>query len=169
MSAALERALDEARCILFVCTGNMVRSAFAELYASQRGCPLPVRSAATLYRNDHLFPETARALEIRGVPVERTRAFRPTHLDDLAGTLEAPAVAFGMTARHLEALAVRTELPCRAFRLAELLGAARDIRDPVLEGADFDQTFREIERCVDALIERLLVRGRRRGGAGAPG
>ena len=41
------RALREAETFVFLCSGNMVRSAFAELYAQHTGFPLPVRSAAT--------------------------------------------------------------------------------------------------------------------------
>ena len=64
----LPEDLKDVTSILFVCTGNMVRSAFAELYARYLGCPLQVSSAATIYRNTEIFPITGFALLARGVP-----------------------------------------------------------------------------------------------------
>lgn len=160
MNGAIERALGDASSVLFLCSGNMVRSAFAELYARHLGCPLPVASAATHFRNDHMFPETASALEARGVPAAWTRAFRPRHLSDVLGALEATTVVFGMAAMHLRPLSSRPELRPRAFLLAQVCGEEGDIADPVLDGADFELTFRRVARCVETLVEEL--RGARR-------
>jgi len=155
LNPRLERVLEDARGVLFLCSGNMVRSAFAELYARHLGCPLPVSSAATLFRNDHLLPETALALEARGVPAAVTRAFRPRHLDDHLGDLDGASVVLGMARMHLEPLLLRPLLRERAFLLGSLLGVEREIRDPVLEGADFELTFQRVARCVEALVARL--------------
>lgn len=154
----LEHCLASVSQVVFLCSGNMVRSAFAELYALHGGFPLPVRSLATVYRNAGLYPETARALADRGVPLERCSAFRPTHVDDALDELEPRAVLFGMRPHHLEPLAARPELAQRAFLLGEVLGQGgpeAEIGDPVLEGADFDRTFERVARCVDRLRERL--------------
>ncbi len=158
MSRTLEPPLEGSRAVLFLCTGNMVRSAFADLYARHLGCPLPVSSAATLFRNDHLLDETARALEARGVPPAWTRAFRPRHLSDLVDDLDESTLILGMARQHLEPLARRPELQQRAFLLARLVGETDEILDPVLDGADFELTFRRIATCVETLVSRL--RGR---------
>ena len=52
----LAEALSGASHLRFLCSGNVVRSAFAELYARHVGCPLPVDSAATTFQNAELFP-----------------------------------------------------------------------------------------------------------------
>ncbi len=83
--------------ILFVCTGNMVRSPFAELYARHLGCPVPVSSAATTYRNLGIYPTAAYALLSRGVSREIVTQFRPRHLDDLVSPPDEGIVIFGMT------------------------------------------------------------------------
>jgi protein-tyrosine-phosphatase len=151
----LDRALAEASAVLFLCTGNMVRSAFADLYARHLGCPLPVTSAATVYRNDHLLAETARALAERGVPADWIRSFRPRHVDDLLSSLPERTLILAMADMHLEALAGHPALRRRAFLLASLSGEPGAIADPVLDGADFAATFERVARGVEALIARL--------------
>jgi protein-tyrosine-phosphatase len=155
MSQELERALAGAPGVLFLCTGNMVRSAFAELYARHLGCPLPVASAATHFRNDHILAETARALEARGVPAAWTRAFRPRHLSDLVDGLDPDTLVLGMARMHLEPLARRPARMRCAFLLASLVGETVEIEDPVLDSADFELTFARLARCVETLVERL--------------
>ncbi|MFQ5990490.1 MAG: low molecular weight phosphatase family protein [Candidatus Methylomirabilales bacterium] len=141
--------------ILFVCTGNMVRSPFAELYARHLGCPLPVLSAATIFRNDEIYALTASALLSRGVARESIIEFRPRHLDDLGFPLDEGTVAFGMTLDHLRALADRGMPQNRMFLLTEVLGRADEIRDPVLDGEEFAPVFDMIARCVEALVDGL--------------
>lgn len=149
--------LENVTNLLFVCTGNMVRSPFAELYARHLGCPLPVSSAATYYRNAEIFPVTTFALLARGVPREIITQFRPRHLDDFDSPLNDGIVAFGMTHMHLQALADRGIPENRIFLLTEVLGRTDEIRDPVLDDADFDPVFDTIAECVEALI--LGLRG----------
>jgi len=151
----LERCLADARGVLFLCSGNMVRSAFADLYARHLGCPLPVSSAATRFRNDHMLRETALALQARGVPLAGIRDFRPRHIVDVAGQLDGATLVLAMSHMHLMALESWPGLRRRAFLLGCMLGEESEIADPVLEGADFRQTFERIACCVDELVSRL--------------
>jgi len=146
-----DAALRGADSVVFLCSGNMVRSAFADLYACHLGCPLPVRSAATVYRNDGLFPETARALLERGVARQAIAAFRPVHIEDLVPSLRGAVVFLAMRHHHIEAVEPWPEHHARSF----LLDAPHEIADPVLEGADFDETFARVARSVEKLVERL--------------
>jgi hypothetical protein len=135
----------------------MVRSPFAELYARYLGCPLPVSSAATIYRNPEILPITGFALLARGVPREMILEFRPRHLDDLDFPPDDGAIAFGMTHSHLRALSDRGMPEDRIFLLTEVLGGADEISDPVLDDAEFDPVFDTIAECVEALV--LGLRG----------
>ena len=135
----------------------MVRSAFAELYARHLGCPLPVASAATVFRNDHLLRETARALHARGVPVAWTQRFEPRHLDDVLPELHPQVVILVMARMHFEPL-VQHPLRARAFLLARASGRDDEILDPVLDGADFEQTFARVASCVESVVARLRLR-----------
>jgi hypothetical protein len=116
----------------------MVRSPFAELYARYLGCPLPVSSAATIYRNT--------------VPREIILEFQPRHLDDVDFPLDDGTVAFGMTHSHLQALSDRGISDDRIFLLTEMLGRKDEIMDPVLDDAEFDPVFDMVAECVEALV-----------------
>lgn len=154
-AAALDSALADADYVLFLCTGNMVRSAFADLYARHLGCPLEVRSAATVYRNDHLLDETREALVARGVPRALTESFRPRHVQDVLPELGPRTTVFAMARMHLRALEGHPVLARRAFLLGSLWGTPQEILDPVLDGADFGRTFERVARCVETLVQRL--------------
>ena len=152
----LQPLLSRAREVVFLCSGNMVRSAFADLYARHLGISVAVRSLATVYRNSAIFPVTAAALRKRGVSEAWIRGFRPTHVDDVLHQLDAESsVLFGMRRHHIEPRAARPALADRAFLLMEILGLDEEIADPVEEGADFERTFELVGRCVEELVARL--------------
>jgi protein-tyrosine-phosphatase len=157
--ATLEERLPGRTRVLFVCSGNVVRSAFAHLYAVHLGCPLAVGSAATTYRNPGLFTETIAALRTRGVPQDAIAAFRPRHVEDLVP--DRSTLVLGMTTEHLRALASRGWPPDGALLLDAVLAPARprSIRDPVQEGADFGATFEHVARAVQALVATLRASG----------
>jgi protein-tyrosine-phosphatase len=154
----LARVLDDCSQVVFVCSGNAVRSAFAHVYAEHLGLPRTVRSLATRYHNATLFAETARALAARGVGARAIAAFRSEHVDTGLARIAPDAVLFGMRAHHLPPLCGHRE---RAFLLPAVLGESDEIADPVEEGADFEATFARIERCVTSLAALLAARGAR--------
>jgi len=153
--AHLVRALRSAERLRFLCTGNMVRSAFAELYARHLDCPKPVDSAATIYQNEGLFPETRAALLARGVSRAMLDSFRSRHLDRITEPPTPGMLVFGMTDAHLAVWAERYPQHGNAFLLSEVLGRSGGIADPVLEGADFNEAFRTVERAVEAIVRAL--------------
>ncbi len=151
---SLRTAVERASCLAFLCSGNMIRSAFAELYARHLGCPLPVRSGATSYQNDAILPATARALETRGVDPAWMRAFRPTTLETLVPQLDPNTIFLGMKHEHLAALPATPDYTARSFLLSQALGRTDEIADPMFEGG-FDGVIATVAECVDALVEAV--------------
>jgi protein-tyrosine-phosphatase len=158
-AGALDRALAGADELLFLCSGNIIRSAFAELYARHLGCPLPARSAGTRYRNTGgLYAHTARRLADRGVGRSEVEGFVSTHLDELEPTPGAGTLALGMTEEHLWALENGPVPHGMRFLLTEVEGERVEIADPMFEGG-FARTFEWIERLVETLVERTRAVG----------
>ncbi|TDJ67291.1 MAG: hypothetical protein E2O39_14985 [Planctomycetota bacterium] len=155
MNEALELALAKATAVRFLCTGNVVRSAFAELYARHLGCPVPVDSCATVFQNTGLFAETSAALIERGVSSSWVEEFRARHLSLVTGAPDAGLVVFGMTREHLSTWRAKHPDHEHVYRLSELAGERRDIADPVLDGASFERTFEAVSDLIDVLVERL--------------
>ena len=152
LSAGLEVALERTREVLFLCSGNILRSAFAELYGRHLGLALPVRSGATVFQNGYgPHPEARAALRARGVPPAAWADFAPTHLDEVLGGLSTGTLVFGMTREHLAAVA--GEPLAGAHLLTSLLGAEREIADPLHDGR-YRECFAEIAACVEALVAR---------------
>lgn len=147
----LVQALAEAGGILFLCSGNMVRSTFAELYARHLGLALPLASAATRFRNHGMYPETRAALRARGVGERELAAFRSRHLDELAEPFARRTLVLGMRAEHLGAAVAAGAERGRSFLLGEFLAPGEELPDPVLEGADFEATFARLATAVERL------------------
>ena len=158
MALTLDQALRGAGRIRFLCSGNVVRSAFAELYARHLGCPLEVDSAATTFQNASIFEETRQALRSRGVDAAWIEAFRPRHLSLLP---EPPPdlLLLGMTQAHLSHWRRLHPGHEGSFLLSELEQGKHSIADPVTEGVDFERTFSEIARLVEVLLGRLGRQG----------
>ncbi len=151
----LDRALRLASGVRFLCSGNVVRSAFAELYARHLKIALPVDSAATRFDSPELFPQTRAALLARGVAPELIAAFRPRPLWRIPEPPAERLVVLGMSPEHLAAWRARFPSHGQTFLLREIEGAREPVADPVLEGADFTQAFETIARCVGRLIGRF--------------
>lgn len=146
--------LRAAQAVRFVCSGNMVRSAFAELYARHLGCAIEVDSCATTYRNERLYPQARTALVERGVDLRVCDGFRPRHLDDLPRD-GVRRVVLGMTGAHLEAYRLHFGPGDRIRLLGALDGSCESIGDPVLEEVTFESAFEAIERHVRMLVQTL--------------
>lgn len=146
-------ALDPERVerVLFLCSGNIMRSAFAELWARHRGFPRPVESAASTYRNDRIHPATARELVGLGVEPSTIRRFAPRHLDLAAAALSpserAATLVLGMTGEHI-ACAASTFPAAQCLLLESLAGPAIDVPDPI-DHPDPRPVFDRIARLVD--------------------
>jgi protein-tyrosine-phosphatase len=151
----LQRALDDADGLLFLCSGNMIRSAFAELYARHLGIALPVRSAGTTYSNTRIHVEAACALTARGVVGAEIREFRPQLIEALDPAPRQRELVIGMTRAHSHD-SRHSGAPGPHFLMRDAVGEPGEIADPYFEGG-YEQVFRDLARCVEALTQ--AVRG----------
>ena len=156
---SLKTALVDARSLWFLCSGNVVRSAFAEVYARHKVCPIPVRSAATRFRNDAMFPQTVSELKARGVGRVLVDRFAPVHLDDVVPDLRDSDVVLGMTEDHIQDFRAHVDTPRaldeRSFLLGDAFWNSEEIADPVLDGADYAKTFARIAKAVETLLVQI--------------
>jgi protein-tyrosine-phosphatase len=155
---SLSSAVAQASKIRFLCSGNMVRSAFAELYARHLGITLPVDSAGTTYRNHGLYPDTRSALLGLGVTTQACDAFRSRHLDDLPPQEHGPHLVFGMTEDHLIHYRARFPAHDGLFLLGDLCDGGRPIADPVMDGLPFKVAFEAVARAVNKLVRVIPCR-----------
>lgn len=158
MNESLRRALAEARTVRFLCSGNMVRSAYAELYARLQGCALPVDSAGTTYRNHGLYPETRSALLAIGATPEACDAFRSRHMQDLPGDNQQARLVLGMTPDHLADYRACFGERDALHLLGDLCAHGAPIADPVMDGLPFKVAFGEVRRGVNQLVRLLAER-----------
>ena len=151
--------LTDVEAVAFVCSGNMVRSAFAELYGRHQGLACPHLSLGTTYRNPALHPRTRAELLQAGLAPATLDAFRPTHVEDLSASSRAlltneGTLVLGMTEAHLEQL----DGSCGHARLhlmEELRGRREPIPDPVLDPVSYEQTFSRLRACLEPLLQHF--------------
>jgi protein-tyrosine-phosphatase len=143
--------MSAARRILFVCTGNICRSAMAEHllrhWSAQRGLGLEVRSAGTAAESWYEMPEHARRLLAEsGVPPAEHKPSLLTREQ-----LRWADLVLVMTEAHLDhivGLYPEFTRKTRLLREAAGLGAA-DVDDPM--GASLEV----FARCLAVLRESL--------------
>lgn len=156
--------------LLFVCTGNICRSAMAEQIARQWLCdrqtgrPRPEVSigSAGISDEEHgnpLDPRAARVLIAAGYETGDHRAHRVTDAE-----LDAPMIV-GMEPHHLDALARRGARPEQLSLVTDLLPALVDgsprpsgLPDPWYgDMSDFEYTFRILEAAMPGLAIQLTA------------
>ena len=58
--ARAKQLIEESQCIVFICSGNVLRSAFGDIYLRHMQCPGfdKILSCATTYNNSCIYPES---------------------------------------------------------------------------------------------------------------
>ncbi len=154
MGSRLDEVLKESTQLIFLCSGNIIRSAFAHIYAETMNFRQEILSAGTKYWNNDILDRTGEKLLDLGVPVERIEGFKPTHYSELDYEKLDNPIFFGMKEEHLKALD-KYDIPYkRRFLLTEIICKNTDVKDPYFEGG-YEEVFALIKQCVETLFEKI--------------
>ncbi|MHA1145499.1 MAG: arsenate reductase/protein-tyrosine-phosphatase family protein [Candidatus Helarchaeota archaeon] len=144
--------------VLFVCSGNILRSAFAELYfekilADKHGkTNLVIESGALTYMNDRIAYETKKFLLKEGVSKERIKQFRSRHVDNHPDLFNRADIIFGMTNGHLSDLK-SLGYGDKSFHINEFAFDKNfDIADPFFSGG-YGESFTQVKAACDEILK----------------
>lgn len=146
--------------ILFICLGNICRSPMAEFVCKdmlkKRGLEdlCYVESAATSYeeQGNLVHPGTRRVLSENGISCKGKTARRMTAQD-----YQRFDCLIGMDGGNIRSIRsiCGGDPEGKIVKLLELCGDASDVADPWYTG-DFDATWRDVNRGVSALLDKLF-------------
>lgn len=144
--------------VLFICSGNILRSAFAEMYFEKilednhGPTNLIIESGAVTYINDTIMHNTRKALKGEGVPRERIKQFRPRHVSNHPALFKRADILFGMTRGHMEDLS-SLGFGDKSFHINEFaFDLHEDIADPFFSGT-YGEAFRQVKAGCDKVLE----------------
>jgi len=152
MEQDLDQLITTADTIYFVCSGNIIRSSFAELYARHLGID-NVSSYGTTYHNKHIHQRSAEKLHEIGVESQVIDNFSPTHLNATAQFTDND-IHIVMTTEHRDKLIAAGVSPNRILKIRELIGDDADVADPYFQN-NFDEAYDTIVAAVKQLSSYL--------------
>ena len=141
--------------ILFICSGNIMRSAYAEMIFEKilkdkyGDTKIISESGAVEYVNDSIAFQTKKILLEQGVSKERIKQFHPRHVSYYREAFENADLILVMTRGHLDELPDFRE---KTFMLTDFVfNEKRDIADPFFDG-NIRQSFAEVREGLEELI-----------------
>jgi protein-tyrosine-phosphatase len=154
--------------ILFICSGNIIRSAYAEFVFRKmvedsdilRG-KIQVKSGAVQFKNTKIDERTVSVLESEGFNPEEVRKHIPKHKDDYPEIFDEADIIIGMTKSH------RVSLP-KQYRAGEFMkftllselanDERKDIEDPYFTNTmdEYRQILKEVNGYLRKLIQKLV-------------
>jgi len=152
------RDIHQSNRIVFVCSGNIIRSAFAELYLKhviKARFNLSISSLGTDYHNSQILKLTRSVLINKGVDPREIDKFRPTHISDFSVDKVDDFIFFSMTYHHQSQLESYLGRKIKSYLLSNLLEEDTEIEDPYFT-ENFDQVFDKIEECINQLVNYCI-------------
>ncbi len=142
--------------ILFVCSGNIIRSAYSEIMFEKMlldkfgRTNIVSESGALVYKNDSIHYKTKRALLAKGISKERIKRHKPKHVDYYREMFDNADIIFVYSQEHLEDA---NEFADKTFLIWEFaFGEKKSIADAFFTG-QFDESFAEIDQCLEKILE----------------
>lgn len=151
-SGKIAARLRPARNILFVCYGNINRSALAERYFSDKTTGMPIASTSAGFHAPSGRPADPNMIEIASEQGIHLEAQRSRTID--SSMVEASDLIFVMEKRHYDQI-VR-DYPAAADKTF-LLNPHGEIDDPYGKStATYNRCLKEVTNCVDNLTALLV-------------
>ncbi|OLS23454.1 MAG: Low molecular weight protein-tyrosine-phosphatase PtpB [Candidatus Heimdallarchaeota archaeon LC_2] len=141
--------------IVFVCSGNIIRSAFAELLAKNLLPTIKFSSCGTVYFNNQILHETKVALISREISSEIINNFKPTHITNAKKYNLNSCIFFGMTNKHLKEIRNHFGNDANVRLLRDLIDEHEEVEDPYFTN-NFDLVFDKISECIFQLEKYLI-------------
>lgn len=155
---SLLRDIQLSNQIVYVCSGNIIRSAFAELYTRHLIGPkftISVASLGTDYHNSQILDITRKNLINQGVDIQKINNFHPTHISDFKVDKIDEVIFFGMTRHHQSQLKRYFGKEIKSYLLPSILDENVEIEDPYFTN-NYDRVFHKIEKCVNQLVNYYI-------------
>ena len=146
--------ITEAKEFVFVCSGNIIRSAFAELIAKNLIENRNFTSCGTEYFNNDIISETRQALLDKGIPLNLINDFRPTHITRTKEYDLSSTIFFGMTHKHVREIRSYFGEESKIGLLRNLIDENEEVEDPYFTN-NFDKVFTKIFDCIHQLEKYL--------------
>ena len=148
--------------ILFICHGNICRSTMAEFYmkhiVSKAGLndAIYIESAGTSCEEigNDIHYGTKQKLDEMGIPYTRRKA-RQVTVDDYHN-FDYLIIMDENNGRNLKRI-IGNDIDSKVYKAMSFVGESSDVKDPWYTG-NFDETYDDISRSCDALLELIKAR-----------
>lgn len=145
--------------ITFACTGNIIRSVYAEYiakkYFSQKYFSnLTFDSGACKHQNSYIHPLSKKLLLEEGYSEGQLLAFKPRYIEYYLDDFNKSTLFIGMTREHL--MYLQSEFPDRSFLLKKMiLGKEEDVLDPYYYPEQGEKAMKELKELVLSFCKQL--------------
>ena len=145
--------------ILFICHGNICRSTMAEFYmrhiVAEAGLTNQIRVASAATSREEIGNDTHHGTKSKlremGIPFTRREAVQVTKQD--YSNYDYLVIMDDNNARNLKRI-IGDDVQNKVYKAMDFVGESGDVKDPWYTG-NFDETYDDVSRSCDALLERL--------------
>lgn len=158
-----EKIMKKSFSILFICSGNIIRSAYTDLsfkkMVEDNSCLnqiVKVDSGAVEYRNQHIYRDIIPFLKKNGIDQDSIDNFIPKHIEDYPDLLKDVDVILTMTNSHI------SKIPKEYINKTQLLyefvfDEPKEVIDPYFH-PPLDKAITMLDSALEELLKILVKR-----------
>ena len=147
--------------ITFACTGNIIRSTYAEYiakkyFSEKKFTNLIFDSGACKHQNRFIHPLSKKLLLEEGYSEGELLAFKPRYIEYYLDNFNKTTIFIGMTKEHLEYL--QSEFPNKSFLIKEMiLDKREDVLDPYYYPDQGEKVMKELKELILKFCNELEI------------